>query len=304
MTVTLPAAGALAASTLPTHIYDMPDDVYHADPIPEGSLSASGARRLLPPSCPARFAYERERGRPPKAAFDFGHAAHLLVLGAGPELVVIDAADWRTKAAKEARDAARDAGRVPLLPHEHTAVTTMAAALRAHPIAGELLNPEQMRAEVSLFWRDPESGVVRRARLDAVSTPDADGQPVIVDYKTTAKPANLDEISRAMWNYGYAMQADWYSEAAAAVLGMGDARFLFVFQETEPPHLVSVVEPDLTALLIGRRRNRQAIDLYAKCTASGVWPGHVPDGEIPLVGVPGWAERQYANDTTEEEYAL
>src|SRR3954471_5458063 len=97
---------------------DIPELAYHADCVSEGSLSCSGAKKLLPPSCPALFKWERENPPPPKRQFDFGHAAHKLVLGVGPELVGVDAPDWRTNAAKAQRDEARARGAVPLLVHE------------------------------------------------------------------------------------------------------------------------------------------------------------------------------------------
>jgi hypothetical protein len=285
--------------TEPVVIDSMPDTEYHAHP----ALSVSGARLLLPPSCPAIYRWQQDHGRDPKRAWDIGHAAHRLVLGAGPELEVVDAADWRTKAARELRDKARETGRVPILAHEFEAVSDMAYALRQHPIAGELLNPETMRPEVSIFWRDPLSDVMRRARLDAISKPDADGEMVVVDYKST-RSANLDHISRAMWTYGYAMQAAWYLDAAiSAAREPWDAkRFLFVFQESSPPYVVSVVQPDSTALHIGEERNKQALGVYAACVESDTWPGHVPADQIPYVGLPSWAERQH--DTDIEEVTL
>lgn len=285
---------------LPGLYHDVSDTDYHRDPVPGGSLSVSGARRLLPPSCPARFRYERDHPPTPKREYDLGHAAHLKVLGKGPELVVVDAADWRTKAAKEARDLAHACGRVPLLPPQLEQVETMAAALAEHPIAGELLDPKRMQAEVSLFWPDPPTGVMLRARIDALSTPDPDGDVVIVDYKS-CDSADLDHIRRAMHNFGYAMQCRWYIDGAIAVgAALAGVRFLFVFQEVDPPHLVTVVEPDETALMVGERRSRQAIEIYRDCVAADVWPGHTLPDEIPLVGVPTWVERQYA--TYDEEW--
>src|SRR4051794_10326611 len=137
----------------PAVVADMPDDVYHADPVSEGSLSHSGAKKLLPPSCPALFKWERDNGRPPKKAFDFGHAAHKLVLGVGAQLEVIPGDRWDTKDAKAAVAEARAAGRVPLKATEMQTVQAMAAALREHPIAGALLQPDSGRPEVSMFWR-------------------------------------------------------------------------------------------------------------------------------------------------------
>ncbi|MGW9447058.1 hypothetical protein, partial [Bacillus mobilis] len=50
----------LSAITRPG-VYDgIPEAVYHRDPVPGGSLSSSGARKLLAPSCPALFKYDQE----------------------------------------------------------------------------------------------------------------------------------------------------------------------------------------------------------------------------------------------------
>src|SRR4051812_35256773 len=95
---------------------DLSNDDYHADPVPGGSLSSSGARSLL--ECPAVYRHQRDHGRPNKAHYDIGHAAHMLVLGAGPDIYPVDAADWRTKAAKEEAEQAREFGMTPLLIHD------------------------------------------------------------------------------------------------------------------------------------------------------------------------------------------
>jgi hypothetical protein len=283
-------------------MYEMTDADYHADPVPGGSLSVSGARLLLPPSCPARYAYQREHPPTPKPEYDRGHGAHRLALGVGPTIRVVDADDWRTKAARQARAEAHAAGEVPLLAADYTDLVAMVTALRDHPIAGELLDPARMVPEQSIFWRDPWTSIMRRARIDAVSRPDDHGGRIIVDYKTT-QWADLEHISRALHTYGYAMQAAWYLDAAATTVDpeqlIVEDQFLLIFQEVQAPYLVSVVEPDATALRIGEQLNRQAIDIYRRCTDSGQWPGHVPDRDIPLVSLPGWVERDYTTDYQE-----
>jgi hypothetical protein len=281
-------------------VYEMTDADYHADLVPGGSLSVSGARLLLPPSCPARYAWQREHPPTPKPEYDRGHGAHRLALGVGPTIRVVDADDWRTKAARQARTEAHAAGEVPLLAADYTDLVAMVAALRDHPIAGELLDPTRMVPEQSIFWRDPETGIMRRARIDAVSQPDTAGPPYLVDYKTT-RSGDPEHISRALWHYGYAMQADWYITGNTAVeLADPEAQFLLIVQETEPPYVVGVMQPDDTALHIGHLRNRQAIDIYRACTTAGRWPGHVPETEIRYVGLPPWAERQHTNTEYEE----
>lgn len=271
----------------------MPEDVYHADPVPAGALSCSGAKKLLPPSCPALFKHQLDHGQPHKAFFDFGRAAHKEILGAGGPTVVIDAPDWRSKAAQTARADAYAAGMTPLLTEEHERIVAMAATIKAHPIAGALFDPTTGKAEQSLFYRDPDSGVMLRSRLDWLPDP-LPGRPMrLVDYKTCAS-AEPGEISRSMAKYAYAMQAAWYR---TMVLGLGLAsavEFVFAFQEKTPPYLVTVVEPDTEALQVGERMMRRAIDTYVECTRTGVWPGYTAG--IELVGLPFWAVADYDVD--------
>jgi hypothetical protein len=271
-------------------VYDgMPADVYINDPVPGGSLSSTGARKLLPPSCPAAFRWWADNGEAPKRAYDFGHAAHLEVLGIGPPVTVVDATDWKTKAAQLQRDTAYAGGFVPLLVHEWQMVQAMAAALRAHPFASALFNPDYGSPEQSLFWQDDETGVFLRARLDFLPKWHG-GRAIVPDYKT-APSAAKDAVSRSIYAYGYHQQGSFYVDGAIALdLAGDDTAFVLVVQEKQPPYLVNVLEPDVVAMRIGRRRNRQAIDLYAECKATDTWPGYSSD--VELVGLPPWAERQ------------
>jgi hypothetical protein len=278
--VQAPAAGPITEPG----IYQMTNEEYHAD---RGSLSSSGARKLLPPSCPAAFRYAQDNPQETTKAFDLGNAAHRLVLGEGPDLVRIDADKWTTNAVKAEVAAVRDEGGIPLKPAEYEQVHSMADALRRHPVASVLFDPARGRAEQSLFWRDQRTGVMRRARLDWL--PDArSGRLIIPDYKTcrSAEPAAL---ARAVDEFGYHQQDDWYRSGAQA-LGLADdtAAFVFVCQEKTAPYLVTVVEMDATARRIGAARNRRALEIFAECTASGRWPGY--SDEIAYLSLPPWAE--------------
>lgn len=261
-------------------VRDLPETEYHAHP----ALSSSGARKLLPPSCPAVFAWERDNPPEPKAVFDLGSAAHKLVLGAGLPIRVIDAKDWRTKAAQEQRDAARACDEIPLLTHEHETVRGMAAALGCHPVARQLF--EDGTPEVSLFWRDGRSGVECRARADWFTT-NALGEPVIVDYKTCAS-ADPRAVARSVASYGYNVQQAWYVEGAVATGLAEDPGFLFVFQEKSPPYPVTVVALDREAVRVGTVRARRARSIYAECVASGEWPGY--SDEVVRLSLPIWAQ--------------
>lgn len=272
-------------------VYDIPEDVYFADPVPGGSLSASGAKKLLPPSCPALFDWERRNPPPPKRAFDIGHAAHKLVLGVGAELATVDAKDWKTKAARDKAAELRAEGKIPLLTHELAMVKEMAAALRRDKLAASLFNPARGRPEQSLFWVDDMTGIWRRARLDWLPTPS--GRLLIApDYKSAAS-ANPTKFAKAVHDFGYHIQDAWYLDGIRA-LGLADeVAFVFVAQEKTPPYLVSTVQLDVNAERIGRELGRKAIDLYVRCTEAGEWPGYTTD--IAEISLPGWAERAHDN---------
>jgi hypothetical protein len=276
-------------------VYDgIPDADYHRDCVAGGSLSSTGARRLLPPGCPAQFRWDTDNPPPPKPHFDIGHAAHKLVLGTGPEVVVVDAPDWRTKVAKEARDEAHARGAVPLLVAEWQRVQAMADALRRHDIASTLFDPARGRPEVTLVWRDDKTGTMCRARFDWL--PDRGPWRLIIpDYKT-AHAVDLDALQRAVASYGYHQQSAWY-RAGAMALGLGDedTAFVFVCQQKHPPYLVTVVELDHVAMRLGAARNRQALDIHAHWTRAGRWPDHT-DGEIAQLSLPAWVEREEGAD--------
>ena len=263
--------------------YDLDETEYHAHP----ALSSSGARKLLPPSCPAVFDWERRNPPPGKSVFDIGSAAHKLVLGAGMDIRVVDAKDWRTKAAQAERDEARAAGEIPVLTHEYELVRGMADALALHPVASQLLLGEGT-SEVSIFWRDDRSGVPCRARIDRL-TQNVMDDPVAVDYKT-CQSADPRALTRSVASYGYHQQHAWYVDGIKAVGRADDPGFLFVFQEKSPPYPVTVVALDADAVRAGEARNRRARSIFARCTQTDEWPGHTD--QVVRLSMPAWANEE------------
>lgn len=273
-------------------VYPLTAYRYHRDPVADGSLTSTGARRLLPPGCPALFDHERRNGRPNKQVFDFGRAAHTRALGVGDPITVVagsgkDPNAWTTNETKQAVAEARAAGLTPVKPEEAEQVERMAAALAAHPDAARLLDHRDGKPEQALVWRDEETGVWCRAMLDWL--PQAwPGEPLrVADYKTTGS-AEPSAIARHCADYGYTQQAAWYLDGVRALdLGGGaGAEFHFIFQEKTAPYLVTVATLNEEALAAGRIRNRKARDLYRRCAAAGHWPGYT-DGPI-TVGLPAW----------------
>lgn len=272
--------------------YDhLDEETYHRDPVPTGSLSSSGARKLLAPYTPAHFHYQRTHPEPAGKARELGSAAHGRVLGIGAEIVEVPFPDWKKGDAQKAAKEARAAGKIPLLTKQVEQVDAMAAALQDHPMARALLEPRSGRPEVSLFALDEETEVMRRARVDFLPDPDEQGRVIIVDYKTTIK-AHPMSVTKSVHDFGYYQQDAWYRDVVAA-LGLSpyaDPVMVFIFQEKDPPYLVNCVQLEPDAVEWGRTRNRKAIDVFRQCTEDDYWPGYPPN--ITSVGLPGYADKQ------------
>ncbi len=265
----------------------IPEDLYHSD---RASLSVSGAKLLLPPSCPAKFRYQMDNPRKPKREFDFGHLAHRLILGKGAEIAVLDpkvhglkkdgtVADSPRACAgwKAAEAEARGRGQTPVHIEDYRRAEAMAEKVLTHPECGPWFNAGE--AEQSGYAADSVTGTRLRGRADWIT-----GE-LIVDVKTsiTANPA---ELERKFWQFGYFMQDAWYRDLFGAATG-ASFDFRFVVVEKQPPHIVTVIEYDAEAIAEGRRQNRRAIDLYHRCHETGHWPDYADD--VVSLSLPYWA---------------
>lgn len=272
---------------------DIPNDAYHRDPVAGGSLSSSGARKLLPPHCPAIYRHERDNPPDPKPIFDLGHAAHRLVLGVGPDIVNTGLDNRRGNAWKDCEAMARETGKVPLLSQDYEMVHDMAAALAQDPIAGPLFYAGHGTPEATLVWQDPRTGVGMRCRLDWLPDPLPDDRLIIPDYKTCVS-ADPDALAKAMHTYGYHQQAEW-NRAGCQALDLADeaAQFVLVAQEKTPPYLVTVFQADHTAMRIAAMLNRTAVDVFRHCRETGVWPGYAD--EVQHLPLPRWVENEWSD---------
>ena len=276
----------------PVVVDGMSAEIYHAD---KTSISSTGLRALLTPGCPAQFKYDRDNPPAPKKEFDLGHAVHGEVLGEGPEIDVLPFDNYLTKAAKEARDEAREMGVVPLLRHEWAQVQAMAEAVRRHRVAGPLFEPGTGVAERSLYWTDKATGVRCRVRPDWLKHR-GEGRLIVVDLKT-AKAVDPTALQRAVYEHGYHAQAAFYLNGVKALGMHGDQEpaFVFVFQSKTAPYLVHLIELDFPALTLGAARNERALRIYAECERTGIWPGF--NDRITYLPLPPWAEKR-----DQEEY--
>lgn len=253
---------------------NLPEHLYHGDVVPDGSLSSSGAKLLVPPSCPALFDWHRHHGKKSKS-MDTGTRVHALVLGKGEEhleLLPYDA--YTTKEARQARDAAIAAGKVPTKPAEMAEAKLIADAVFADTDARRLLDLVT-DTELSGFWYEPEYDIWCRLRLDALGWSDA---PEIVDLKTTGGVAPAD-FAKSLAEYRYDIQWRHYARGLAAILSSypgevtaDDIRWTWLAVQTSEPHLVMTYEPSADDAERADESLRIAYRTYAACARAGVWP--------------------------------
>ncbi len=122
-------------------------------------------------------------------------------------------------------------------------------------------------------------------QVDSVDSSYLCGEQMVPTHNTTVTAEPEAFTRKATRDFGYHVQAAFYRRAAA-LLGLGDVRFLFVAVEKTSPHLPSVVEFDAEALAEADRLVTQAVAKYAECTATNVWPGYPPG--IHLASLPPW----------------
>ena len=279
-------------------IYSVPATVYHGDPAPEPSISASLIRMLLEASPLHAWRAHPRLGacqEPEETAFsDCGRAAHALLLEGRDLIDVIDAKDWRTNAAKDARDDSRLAGRVPLLPDDAAAVYAMAEAARQQLADHEACDTFTAgKAEQTVLWR--EGDVWCRALVDWL--PDQPRWP-LQDYKTTGMSANPAAWERRLVAE-YDIQAAWYLRGVAAVRGARPSGFRFVVQETAAPYLLSVLSPGPDVLALADRKIERALAIWRECRRTGRWPGYPT--RVATVTLPGWVEARWLEREYREE---
>lgn len=275
----------------------IPGVVYHADPCVKPSLSSGVLRALLERSpLHAKLAHPRlnpDYARDEDDRFDLGTAAHQYVLEGTADFVVVDASDWRTKAAKEQRDGARASGKTPLLASQWETVQAMASAfhdgMARHEIGDLLRTPGN--PEATCVWK--ESDTWCRARFDWLPTT----KDIILDYKTTGN-ASPDAFSRTIFSLGYDVQAAWYLRGARAVVPGKDWSFCFVAQETEPPYALSVCEPSEGALDLARRRIERGLEIWRECLASDAWPAYPTS--VAVIQPPSWVNYREAEEEARE----
>jgi hypothetical protein len=280
-------------------IYTMTAAEYHGDPVETPSLSASIATILIQQSAlHAKFAHPRLTENPVREEarhMDTGSICHALMLEGENLAVVIDAENYRTKAAQEARDEARLAGKCPILKHEMDEVKAMMTACLEQTTthSREFIRDAFVKGkgEQTIIWKEP-NGVWCRSRLDWLHS----SYPIIYDYKTSGRSAHPQNISRLAAASGWCLQEAFYRRGFKAVFGQDhEPDFYFVCQENYRPYALTVFEVSPQDRALAEVQVQFAIDTWGECMKTGKWPGYSDKVEritSPAYVESSWMERE------------
>lgn len=227
----------------------------------------------------------------PAKCLDRGSSAHTLLLNAGKEIRIVDADDWRTKKAREDRDALRMAGFIPLLQKEKDALD------RGIPIIQEKIRNAGIRLDQTkneLMIHFESDGVQCRRALDAWD----ESNRIIYDLKsiTCAHPDFCEKRANDLdYDIEFAASMDaiykLYNEDEAI---LGRVKFIFIFIELEPPYAVTPLPVGGAFAAAGYQRWSNAKAKWRQALLTGEWPGY--DYHMREIGVPAWKEKRIFED--------
>lgn len=254
-------------------IKDLTNEAYRAM---EG-LSASDIKALL--TSPYKFKQGIKKSA--TASQNIGSAIHSLILEPGNferDFIVADF-DKRTKAGKEQAELAENSGKILLKVSEYET---------AQNVANSFKDTDFYREHFVLDFGDVENsyfsefeGVKVKCRPDYFNL----SKNIILDLKTTSSEngANPNEFLKAVANYGYYIQAQWYLNITGA------KNFIFVALETSEPYCFGVYELDQSFMDLAVEKIDKALSIYKNLAHySKEYKSEFWNGEPQILTAPAW----------------
>ncbi|EFM6934325.1 exodeoxyribonuclease VIII [Escherichia coli] len=221
---------------------------------------------------------------------DLGTAFHCRVLE--PEefsnrFIVAPEFNRRTNAGKEEEKAflmeCASTGKTVITAEEGRKIELMYQRVMALPL-GQWLVESAGHAESSIYWEDPETGILCRCRPDKI-IPEFHW---IMDVKTTA---DIQRFKTAYYDYRYHVQDTFYSDGYEAQFGVLPT-FVFLVASTTVEcgrYPVEIFMMGEEAKLAGQQEYHRNLRTLADCLNTDEWPA------IKTLSLPRWA-KEYAND--------
>lgn len=282
----------------------MPLEDYHRPDICVGpSISSTGLKTIFMKG--AKHFFRFWAGNPnrvvknPTKAMIFGSASHAAVLemhdfrakftvqpATYPDEKTGEQKPWHGGAKFCKAWNERHEGKIIISADDLTSIRGMARELAAHPMVKEgILNGF---VETCLFWQDETTGIWLKTRPDVIPSSSLD----IADFKSTSV-IDDDGLAKAVGDLGMNQQGALVGDGIQAVIGQPMNSFSLVFSQTDEPHEARVHSLIGEDLELGQRQNRVALDTFAKCLQTGVWPGIGGEQrDAQHITIPSWQRKK------------
>jgi hypothetical protein len=267
--------------------HDIPAKVYRADPCPAPSLNASLAKVLCTRSPKhAWLEHPRLGGLVPASDEDIevvdkkatkektlGLIHHRLLLGAGPEIAIVEAKDWRGSDAKAAKAAALAEGKIPALRavYEEAVVGSDDARSQLDSMGLQRVFRTGFK-EVTLIWKEGPN--YHRAMLDNLIIDEDAKTAEVWDLKTVSRSSHPEACAAQILNLGYDFSRVFYKQGLGALRPdlSGRIKFNWAFMEVKPPFAVTPVDISGEWEMAALQHYCNATEAWRKCLAADKWP--------------------------------
>lgn len=211
--------------------------------------------------------------KPGSAATKRGNVLDRMIFGVGPEIVVLDFGDYKSKAAQAARLEAEAAGKLPVLlePYEKHRLFVEAVL---HQLREEHGIEFKGESQVTLQWDARENGVPCEGRLDHLLFQRLDPPRIMIWDLKTCRDASEEAVARSIVKYGYHIQHAAYVEAASVLNPKAIVEMEFLFAETEAPFLVRRTPLAGTMKSLGEYQWARACRIWKDCVENNSFPGY------------------------------
>lgn len=283
---------------------------------------SAGVARAVVDECPLsgwfQSPFNPSRVLDQSKASDVGSITHQIFLEGGrmDGIEVIDPRDhpaektgaipegFTNKSIRAARDAARAAGKIPVLLDTMDEIETASDAIygfaqslkQEEPAVWAALQPDGGQSEVTMVWID--NGVPCKLRTDRIST----DYGVTVDLKTTTGSVDPDRWGRTqLIGEGYYFSAAWYRRGIEKLTGV-QTEYLFLAAMQNAPHLCSLIGVDAATLDLGARKVERALAVWARCQANQNFPAYPSRAVYP--SLPAWESMKFDNVEQQDPFLL
>lgn len=254
--------------------FDMPSEIYHADPCQTPSLSNSLIRDLLDRS-PKHAAWKHPKlnknaGIIPNKSMNRGTLLHNLILGCGSEIEVIHADNFLTKKAKEDRDQALSEGKTPILEKEYDEIKKCSEIaiekIANHPACEGFFNVGHSEAVIA--WQ--EDNIWCRGMVDRLPQ---DHNFPLFDLKGTDNSASPLKWGKRLLEV-YRTQGVFYNRGLSKIEGIKRPPMRFIVIEMFAPFEMTVFDLREELEEIATDEVQRAIQIWQHSTRTKEWPGY------------------------------